>query len=78
MGFRFFKRFNIFPGISVNLSKTGISFSLHTPGIRLTIGKYGIRKTIGIPGTGVYYTKYDSFTNVLDKVVKHKKDGIAK
>ena len=61
MGFRFFKRFQIFPGISINLSKTGISFTLGISGAKLTLGKRGIRKTIGIPGTGVYYTTHKNW-----------------
>ena len=56
MGFRFFKRLYILPGVSLNLSKSGISFSFGFPGARLTLGKRGIRKTIGLPGTGMYYT----------------------
>ena len=62
MGFRFFKRFQIFPGISINLSKTGISVSVGITGARLTFGKHGIRKTIGIPGTGLYYTTHKNWS----------------
>lgn len=67
MGFRFFKRFQIFPGLSVNLSKTGISFSFGVTGARLTIGKRGIRKTVGLPGTGMYYTTHDNWEKIRAK-----------
>lgn len=68
MGFRFFKRFSIFPGLSVNISKSGISFSFGLPGAKFTIGKTGVRKTLGFPGTGVYYTRHDPLN-------KSKKNG---
>ena len=67
MGFRFLKRFQIFPGLSINLSKTGFSFSFGITGAKLTIGKRGIRKTVGIPGTGMYYTTHDNWEKVRTK-----------
>ncbi len=57
MGFRFFRRVKIAPGISLNFSKSGISPSIGVPGARITFGRRGIRRTIGIPGTGLYYTE---------------------
>ncbi len=57
MGFRFFRRWNILPGISLNLSKSGPSISFGTRGARITVGAKGVRGTVGIPGTGFYYTK---------------------
>lgn len=57
MGFRFFRRLKLAPGISLNFSKSGISPSLGIPGARLTLGKRGVRGTVGIPGTGLYYTE---------------------
>ena len=57
MGFRFYKRINLLPGISLNLSKSGPSLSLGKRGMRVTVGQRGIRHTIGIPGTGVRYEK---------------------
>ena len=58
MEFRFFKRINIFPGIYLNLSKSGISISFGVTGAKITIGKKGIRKTFGLPGTGLFYTTH--------------------
>jgi tetratricopeptide (TPR) repeat protein len=57
MGFRFFRRLKLAPGISLNFSKSGISTSLGVPGARLTLGGRGVRGTVGIPGTGLYYTE---------------------
>ena len=58
MGFRFFRRIPILPGIYLNFSKSGVSISFGINGARLTLGKNGIRKTIGLPGSGLYYTTY--------------------
>ena len=57
MGFRFFRRVNVAPGIRLNFSKSGISPSFGVRGARITLGRSGIRKTIGIPGTGLFYTE---------------------
>ncbi|RMG41986.1 MAG: DUF4236 domain-containing protein [Planctomycetota bacterium] len=57
MGFRFWRRVKIAPGITLNLSKSGASFSFGRPGARLTFGPRGTRATVGLPGTGLFYTK---------------------
>lgn len=59
--FRLYRRVNIFPGLSVNLSKSGPSLSVGVRGAHLTLGRKGIRKTVGIPGTGIYYTSYKGY-----------------
>ena len=59
MGFRFFRRMQIAPGVRLNLSKSGISPSFGVRGARVTVGRQGIRKTVGIPGTGMFYTEVD-------------------
>lgn len=56
MGFRFFKRLNILPGVTLNLSKGGGSVSIGPQGAKLTLGTSGARTTFGIPGTGLFYT----------------------
>lgn len=56
MGFRFFKRINIAPGVTLNLSKSGGSVSVGPRGAKVTLGPRGPRATVGIPGTGLYYT----------------------
>ena len=60
MGFRFFRRIKIAPGLSVNLSKSGASLSLGPRGMKYTIGSRGTRTTLGIPGTGLFYTVANS------------------
>ena len=57
MGFRFFKRIKILPGLTLNLSKNGFSFSAGPRGAKYTAGTSGERATVGIPGTGLFYTK---------------------
>lgn len=56
MSFRFFRRFRIAPGVSINLSKSGASISLGPRGAKYTVGPRGTRTTIGLPGTGLFYT----------------------
>jgi len=58
MGFRFFRRIKLAPGVSLNLSKSGPSVSFGPRGAKVTVGgSQGTRATVGIPGTGIYYTK---------------------
>lgn len=57
MGFRFLKTIKLFPGIKLNLSKSGISTSIGGPGATLNISKRGTRGTVGIPGTGISYSQ---------------------
>ena len=56
MSFRFFRRIRIAPGITLNLSKSGLSVSAGPPGAKFTVGTKGTRATIGLPGTGLFYT----------------------
>jgi len=60
VGFRFFRRMKIAPGLRLNFSKTGISPSFGVRGARVTLGRQGVRKTVGIPGTGLFYTEVGS------------------
>jgi tetratricopeptide (TPR) repeat protein len=59
MAFRFFRRLKIAPGVSLNLSRSGVSPSIGVPGARVTLGRDGLRRTVGLPGTGLYYTEVD-------------------
>ena len=54
--FRFYRRVNLFPGLSLNLSKSGPSVTVGMRGVHLTFGRRGVTRTVGIPGTGIYYT----------------------
>ena len=56
MGLRFQKRITIFPGVHLNLSKTGVSVSLGGHGATMNMGTQGQKTvTLGIPGTGLSY-----------------------
>ncbi len=59
--FRFYRRAKIFPGLSLNLSKSGPSLTFGVRGAHVTLGSRGIRKTVGIPGTGLYYTSQSGY-----------------
>jgi len=57
MGFRFRKSIKIGPA-RVNISKSGIGYSVGTKGLRVTKkAGGGIRTTASIPGTGISYVK---------------------
>lgn len=57
MGFRFWRRISILPGVTLNLSKGGFSFSFGPRGAKVTTGTKGMRVSAGIPGTGMFWTK---------------------
>lgn len=57
MGFTFYRRIRILPWLYLNISKSGISFSV-TPrkGASVNLGgKKGPRARVGLPGTGLGY-----------------------
>ena len=56
MGFRLWRRVHIAPGITLNLSKSGMSTSFGRRGYHVTLRHGHIRNTVGIPGTGMYWT----------------------
>ncbi len=58
MPVRFRKSFKIFPGVKVNMSKGGVSFTVGTKGYHLNFSKRGVRQTVGMPGTGISETNY--------------------
>jgi hypothetical protein len=62
MAFRLFRRIKIAPGITLNLSKSGLSASAGVRGARVTLGPRGVRRTVGIPGTGISYSENSSIS----------------
>jgi hypothetical protein len=56
MGFRFYRRFRIFPGLRLNLSRSGISTSVGRRGAWFTFGHGKTRETVSLPGSGLSYT----------------------
>jgi hypothetical protein len=57
MGLRFWRRVRIFPGMRVNLSRSGASLSIGRRGMWYTVGSRGQRATVGLPGTGLFLTE---------------------
>jgi hypothetical protein len=55
MGFRFQKRIRIFKGLTLNLSKTGTSWTLGGPGASVNVRGEKVTGTVGVPGTGLSY-----------------------
>lgn len=61
MGFRFRKSINLGGGFRVNLSKSGVGYSLGTKGARITKTAKGTKRTtLSIPGTGISYVSETS------------------
>lgn len=60
MGFRFRKSFRLFPGVRLNLSKSGFSTTLGVPGANVNIRGRRVRRTVGIPGSGLSHV--DEYT----------------
>jgi Protein of unknown function (DUF4236) len=56
MGFRFYKRVNLIPGLRMNLSCSGPSLSIGRGGAWFTVGPRGKRLTVGGLGIGLFYT----------------------
>ena len=57
MSLKFRKRIRVFPGFTLNLSKSGMSATLGVRGCSVNIGKNGRYLNTGIPGTGLYDRK---------------------
>jgi len=56
MALRFYRRVQLFPGVRVNLSRSGPSLSVGVRGAHVTVGRRGVTRTIGIPGSGIFWT----------------------
>ncbi len=54
MAWSYRKRIKIVPGISINLSKSGISTSFGPRGAKVTVGPKGTYLNTSIPGAGIY------------------------
>jgi Protein of unknown function (DUF4236) len=61
MGWRFYRRARIAPGVRLNWSRSGPSLTVGVRGAHVTFGKRGITRTVGLPGTGVFYTTRDGW-----------------
>lgn len=57
MGFRFYRRLSIIPGVRLNVGTRGTSVSFGHRGAWYTVGPHGRRTaTLGWPGSGLRYT----------------------
>jgi hypothetical protein len=60
MGLRFQRRIKVLPGVRINLSKSGVGFSVGGRGAHIGIDSRGRRYTaVGLPGTGVSWREYE-------------------
>ncbi len=58
MGWRFRRTMKILPGVRLNFSRSGVSWTIGPRGLHLTLGgRTGPRTTVGVPGSGISYTK---------------------
>lgn len=73
MPVRFRRTFQLFPGVKVNVSKGGISFTVGTRGYHLNFISRGVKQTVGVPGTGVSHSTY--LFEDDDDTTAEKKDG---
>ncbi len=55
MGFRFQKRIRIFKGLTLNLSKSGTSWTVGGPGASVNVRGDKVTGTVGAPRTGLSY-----------------------
>jgi hypothetical protein len=53
MSFRFRRRLRLFPGVRLNVSRSGLSASIGPRGLSVTVGKRGTYVNAGAPGTGL-------------------------
>lgn len=61
MGFYFYRRLRIAPGLSINFSRSGPSLSVGVRGAHVTVGRRGVTRTIGVPGTGLFFRSRSGF-----------------
>jgi hypothetical protein len=63
MGLRFRRTVKLFPGVRLNLSRSGVSTTVGVRGASVTVGKKGTYANVGVPGSGVSYrTRIDGET----------------
>lgn len=60
MGLQYRKRIKIFPGVTLNVSNSGLSVTFGFRGFHFTVGRGRTRTTVSLPGTGISYSKETS------------------
>lgn len=58
MPIRFHRQLTIFPGVKVNISKTGMSITIGGKGFHLNFSKRGVMQTTNLPGKGLSHRSY--------------------
>lgn len=58
MPLRIRKTITLFPGVRLNISKTGTSLSVGKKGFTLNFSKRGVQQTTDLPGTGISHSSY--------------------
>jgi hypothetical protein len=69
MPIRFHRQFTLFPGVKVNVSKTGMSITIGGKGFHLNFSKRGVMQTTNLPGKGLSHRSY-LFKNEEDDETK--------
>ena len=73
MPVRFHRTFTIFPGVKVNVSKTGMSITVGRKGFHLNFSKRGVMQTTNLPGKGLSHRSY-LFKNDKDDETKKEEE----
>ena len=72
MGLRFQRRIRVFPGVHLNLSRSGIGLSVGGRGAHVGITARGQRYTsVGLPGTGLSWREYPHKPPAPSVAVQH-------
>lgn len=66
MGLRFQKRVQLFPGVRLNFSRSGVSATIGVQGASVTVARDGVYANLGLPGSGLSYR---------DKIASFPKGG---
>jgi hypothetical protein len=56
-GLRFRRSIGLGKGLHMNVSKSGVSWSVGGKGLSFNLSKRGVTRTVGLPGTGINYRK---------------------
>jgi hypothetical protein len=79
VGLRFQRRIKILPGLRLNVSKTGISWTVGTRGASVNSMDGKLTGNVGLPGTGLSYQKRlgfpDSDPTIQDPPALHRRSG---
>ena len=79
MSFRFQRRIKILPGLRLNVSKTGISWTVGTRGASITARDGKLTGNVGLPSTGLSYRKRldlpDSDPTTQDPQIPNQSSG---